>query len=166
MARSYERKKTSTKLLEGFTAGLAGGLAFIIVLMIADSLAKALDIFYSVSLFGSILTGEAVGTAIGPGVTFLVGALLLLIVFGLLGIGIVYYLPIIYRLGLHKALFGAIYGILIWLMVFFFALGVINQNVAKLANGWVLCIGSIIAGAVTGWALGLVMSKKGEQPDE
>ncbi|HST04235.1 MAG TPA: hypothetical protein VLQ48_05810 [Chloroflexia bacterium] len=165
MARSYERKKTSTKLLEGFTAGLAGGVAFILVLMIADVLAQASDIFYTVSLFGSILTGSTITAAPGAGASFLVGVLLLLIIFGLLGIGIVYYLPIIYRLGLHKAVFGAIYGVLIWLLVFFFALGVINQSVAARTNWWVLCIASIIAGAAIGWALDLVMSKKGGQLD-
>jgi hypothetical protein len=94
------------------------------------------------------------------------GALLLLVLFGLLGIGIEFYLPIIYRLGLHKALFGAIYGVLIWLMVFFFALGVINQNVASQANIWVLLVASVVAGAATGWALDLIMSRKGGSTNE
>ncbi|MEP6775515.1 MAG: hypothetical protein ABJA50_07960, partial [Chloroflexota bacterium] len=57
---------------------------------------------------------------------------------------------------------GAIYGILIWLMVFFFGLGVINQNIASQANIWVLLAGSIVAGAATGWALDMIMSRKKE----
>lgn len=160
MARSYEQKKTSTKFTEGFGAGLVGGVAFIIVLMIADVIMRAGDILYSVSLFGSLLTGATVSPGNSGGGSFVAGALLLLVLFGLLGIGIEFYLPIIYRLGLHKALFGAIYGILIWLMVFFFALGVINQNVASQANIWVLLVASVVAGAATGWALDLIMSRK------
>ena len=162
MARSYEQKKASTKFAEGFTAGLVGGIAFIIVLMIADVLTRAGDIFHTVSLFGSLFTGATITSSTGAGTSFLVGALLLLILFGLLGIGLEFYLPIIYRLGLHKAIFGAIYGILIWLMVFFFALGVINQNVASQANIWILLVCSVVAGAVTGWALDLIMSRKKE----
>ena len=162
MARSYEQKKTSTKFVEGFAAGLVGGLAFIVVLMIVDVLMRAGDIFYTVSLFGSLFTGATISSSTGAGASFLVGALLLLILFGLLGIGLEFYLPIIYRLGLHKAIFGAIYGILIWLMVFFFGLGVINQNVASQANIWVLLVCSVVAGAATGWALDLIMSRKKE----
>ena len=162
MARSYEQKKASTKFVEGFTAGLVGGIAFIIVLMIADVLTRAGDIFHTVSLFGSLFTGAAITSSTGAGTSFLVGALLLLILFGLLGIGLEFYLPIIYRLGLHKAIFGAIYGILIWLMVFFFALGVINQNVASQTNIWILLVCSVVAGAATGWALDLIMSRKKE----
>jgi hypothetical protein len=164
MARAYQPKKTSTKLIEGLTAGLIGGVIFIIVTMIADAITRGGDLLYTVARIGAILAGPvnaAQGGSTPFGAQFLVGALLLLALFALLGIGFVSYLPIVFRLGLNKALFGAIYGVFIWLAVFFVLLGFINRDPANSLNIWVLLVSSVLGGAGIGLALDYVMSRKG-----
>jgi hypothetical protein len=145
-------------------AGLIGGVAFIVVTMLADAVTRAADLFYTVSRLGALFTGPADATQAGStplGMPFLAGALLVLVLFALLGVGFISYLPIIFRLGISKTLFGAIYGVFIWLLVFFLMLGFVNRGVADSVNIWVLLISSVLAGAAMGWGLGFLMSRKG-----
>src|SRR5215208_5570031 len=105
MARVYQPKKTATKLTEGVGAGLIGGVAFIIVTMLADAILRSGDLFYTVSRLGSIFTGPANLAPAGStaaGLPFVVGALLVLVLFALAGIGFVSYLPIVFKLGISK----------------------------------------------------------------
>ena len=163
MARAYQPKKFSTKLMEGVISGLIGGVALIIVTMLADAVTRSGDLFYTVSRIGAIFTGSGgLGTgATALGLPFLVGALMLLALFALLGIGFVSYLPIIFRLGIGKPIFGAIYGVFIWLAVFLVLLGFINRDPSNSVNIWVLLVSSVVAGAALGWALDYIMSRMG-----
>lgn len=162
MARVYQRKKTSTKIVEGVSSGLIGGLVFIVVSMIADLILRSGDLLYTISRLGSIFTGSLSDTgATAFGAPFLVGALIILVLFALAGIGFVSYLPIIYKLGLSKALFGAIYGVFLWLAIFLTLLGLFSSSVAGSINLWVALASCVIAGAALGWGLDYVMSRKG-----
>lgn len=164
MARAYQPKKTTTKLTEGVGAGLIGGIAFIIVTMLADAFLRSGDLFYTVSRLGSVFTGSTSAAQVGStavGLPFVVGALMVLVLFGLAGIGFVSYLPIVFKLGISKPLFGAIYGLFIWLSVFLTLLGLLNRDVSNSINLWVMLVSCVLAGVATGFGLGLVMSKKG-----
>ncbi|MEO5953155.1 MAG: hypothetical protein ABIQ44_11875 [Chloroflexia bacterium] len=164
MARAYQPKKTSAKLMEGISAGLIGGVAFIIVTMLADLILRSGDLFYTMSRLGSIFTGSTATPQVGStsvGLPFIVGALLILVIFALGGIGFVSYLPIVFKLGLPKPVFGAIYGLFIWLSVFLTLLGLVNRDVSNSINLWAILVSCVLAGAATGLGLGMVMSKKG-----
>ncbi len=164
MARVYQPKKTSTKLIEGLSSGLIGGFVFIVVTFLVDAVTRAGDLLYSVSRIGSIFTGGSGTAQTAPttlGMPFVVGALLMLAIFALAGIGFISYLPIVYRLGISKGLFGAIYGIFVWLAAFLVLLRFVNSDVVNSLNIWLLLISCVLAGAADGWSLGYVMSRKG-----
>ena len=164
MARAYQPKATSTKLTEGLGAGLIGGVAFIIVTMLADAILRSGDLFYTISRLGSIFTGSDSVPQTGStplGLPFVIGAIMVLVVFALVGIGFAAYLPIVFKLDVSKPLFGAIYGVFIWLAVFLTLLGLVNSNVSNSINLWVMLAVCVLAGAATGFGYGLVMSRKG-----
>lgn len=164
MARAYQPKKASTKVVEGISAGLIGGVAFLIVAIIADAILRSGDLFYSISRLGSIFTGASgisASGAVGIGAPFIVGALLILVLFALAGIGFVYYLPIIFKLGISKPLFGLIFGVFIWLAIFLTLIGLLSRDVSNALNLWVMLVCCVLAGAAIGFGLDMVMSKKG-----
>jgi hypothetical protein len=151
-------------LLEGLIAGLVGGAVFVVVAVIADALTRGGDLFYTVSRMGALFTGMGSVPQTGAtplGTPFLVGALVLLALFAMIGVGFISYLPIVFRLGISKALFGAIYGVFFWLLFFVLMLGFVNGEVAGSVNIWVMLVSCVLAGAAMGWTLGYLMSRKG-----
>lgn len=165
MAKAYQPKSTSSKLVEGLMAGLAGGLVAIVISMLLDAILRGGNLFYTVSRLGAVLTGDqspAPTGSVGLGTPFLMGALLLLVLFTMFGIGFISYLPIVYRLNIPKALFGAIYGLFIWLLVFLLMLGFVNRPVADSINIWYLLVSCVLAGAAIGLTLDATRSRKGD----
>ncbi len=160
MARIYQPKPTSTKLLEGAIAGLLGGLAFVPVMVIADFLTPLRPWWSSFWLLGSILTGTPPDQITRFDiVTILAGLVLHLLVFIILGVGLVQYVPLFRRFKIDRILGGAIYGVVVFLTVYWYLLSFVNSTVAANMNLIALFVASVLGGAVMGWWL-----KRAAQP--
>ena len=81
------------------------------------------------------------------------GLLLHLLVFALLGVGLVQYMPLFRRFKIDRILGGAIYGVLVFLTVYWYLLSFLNSNVAANMNLIALFVASVLGGAVMGWWL-------------
>ena len=151
MAQVYYPKKTSTKMVEGATAGLIGGVVATIVTVLADALTPDRSWWTSISVVGSIFTGEKNFNTASPDMaSLLIGLVLSLIAYALLGMGLPSYLPLFRRFNIHPALGGAIYGLLIWLAVDVLFLNGLTSG--RLSLLWLLPA-DLLAGASMGWWL-------------
>ncbi len=151
MAQVYHPKKTSAKLLDGAVAGLVGGLVATIVIVLSDVLTPNRSWWNSVSVVGSILTGgKDFNTASPDMASLLVGLILSLVIFAILGMGLPSYLPIFRRFKIHPVLGGALYGLLIWLFLDVLFLNGLTSG--RLSMLWLLPA-DLLAGAAMGWWL-------------
>ncbi|MDQ3931137.1 MAG: hypothetical protein M3328_18575 [Chloroflexota bacterium] len=154
MARIYQPKRTSTKLLEGATAGLLGGLAFVAVMLVADLLTPLRPWWSTFWLIGSIVTGTPLAEINRFNiVTLLVGLVLHLVVFALAGIGLVQYVPLFRRFKIAKEIGGAAYGVLVFLTLYWYLLSFLNANVGANMNYLALFLASVLGGGLMGWWL-------------
>ena len=148
MAQVYHPKKTSTKLLEGAVAGLLGGAVVALLMAVWDAL-----------LYGNwVLTPTAIGwlatgTPSQSTGAFLVGLLIHFLLFALIGVGFVQYMPLFRRFNINPLLGGAIYGAVIGLLIFFVFLNAIKPDIIKAVDNKALIVASAIGGAVMGWWL-------------
>ncbi|MEO6458242.1 MAG: hypothetical protein ABIO92_08230 [Chloroflexia bacterium] len=148
MAQVYHPKKTSTKLLEGAVAGLLGGAVVALLMAIWDGL-----------LYGNwVLTPTAIGwlatgTPSQSTEAFLVGMLIHFLLFALIGLGFVQYLPLFRRFKINPILGGAIYGAVIGLLIFFIFLNAIKPDIIRAIDNKALIVASAAGGAVIGWWL-------------
>ncbi|HKP52458.1 MAG TPA: hypothetical protein VJ183_07380 [Chloroflexia bacterium] len=151
MAQIYYPKKTSAKLLEGAVAGLIGGVVATVVMVLSDFLTPERSWWSSASVVGSIFTGvQNFNTASPDMASLLLGLVLTLLIFALLGMGLPSYMPIFRRFNLHPALGGALYGLLIWLFVDVLFLNALTSG--RLSMLWLLPA-NLLAGATMGWWL-------------
>ena len=151
MAKVYHPKKTSAKLLDGAIAGLFGGVLALVVMVISDWLTPARSWWTSTSVIGSIFTGvRDFNTASPDMASLLIGLVLSLLIFALVGMGLPSYMPIFRKFKLHPALGGAIYGLLIWLFVDVLFLNGLTSG--RLSMLWLLPA-NLLAGAAMGWWL-------------
>lgn len=154
MARIYQPKPTSTKLLEGAVAGLLGGLAFVVVMTVADFVTPQRPWWSTFWLLGTILTGTPVSDINHFNiVAWILGLLLHLVVFALLGVGLVQYVPLFRRFKIDRILGGAIYGVLVFLTVYWYLLSFVSSTVSANMNLIALFIASVLGGAMMGWWL-------------
>ena len=154
MAQIYHAKPTSTKLLEGAMAGSLGGLAFALVMLVADFLTPQRAWWSSFWLLGTIFTGTPVAEINRLNIVNIVlGLLLHLVVFALLGVGLVQYVPLFRRFKIDRILGGAIYGVLVFLTVYWYLLSFVNSTVSANMNLIALFVASVLGGAVMGWWL-------------
>ncbi|HEX8231289.1 MAG TPA: hypothetical protein VF826_18565 [Chloroflexia bacterium] len=160
MAKIYQPKPTSTKFLEGAVAGLLGGLAFVLVMTVADLLTPQRPWWSTFWLIGSIATGTPLAEINRFNiVTQLVGLVLHLLVFTLLGVGLVQYVPLFRKFKIDRILGGAIYGVIIFLTVYWYLLSFLSSTIAANMNLIALFVASVLGGAVMGWWL-----KRAAQP--
>jgi hypothetical protein len=151
MARVYYPKKTSTKLLEGATAGLLGGAAVFVVMVLADLLTPNRSWWTSAGVVGSLFTGVTnLNTRVPDMSPFLIGVLLTIAGFALFGIGLVYYMPLFRRFNINPILGGAIYGLILWVAI---DLLILNPITGGRLNLVTLLVADLIAGAAMGWWL-------------
>ncbi len=154
MAQIYHPKKTSAKLAEGFVAGVIGGIVILLLLVIADVLTANRSWWYSTSLFGGLFTGVRDFNTASPDVTSLVlGVVVLLALFGLLGMGLIFYTPLFRRFNLDPILGGAIYGLFIWFTVLFLFMNAFWPGFVSNMNNIALAIATVIGGAAMGFWL-------------
>lgn len=154
MAQIYHAKPTSTKLLEGAIAGLIGGLAFALVMLIADFLTPQRPWWSTFWLIGSILTGTPVAEINRFNVVNIgLGLLVHLLVFALLGVGLVQYVPLFRRFKIDRILGGAIYGVVVFLSVYWYLVSFFFPGVSANLNLIALFIACVVGGAVMGWWL-------------
>jgi hypothetical protein len=148
MAQVYHPKKTSTKLLEGAVAGLLGGAVVALLMMVWDGLLYG-DWLLTPTSLGWLATGTPqVSTA-----SFLIGLLIHFLLFALIGLGFVQYLPLFRRFNINPILGGAIYGAIIGLLIFFVFLNAIKPDIIRAIDNKALIVASAIGGAVIGWWL-------------
>lgn len=166
MAKAYHEKKLTTKLLEGAVGGLAGGAVAAVVLMVIDAVTRAGNSFWhTISAFGSLLTGGGTNGTPPLGAAFFIGLVALLLFFALIGMGLTSYLPIIRRLGWSAILLGAVYGVLIWLLVPFLLFNFLNPSMGATVSTWALLIASVVGCAVIGWWLDMMESRSQSQSE-
>ncbi len=151
MAQVYYPKKTSAKLLDGAVAGLIGGAVAIVVMVLSDFITPGRSWWNSTSVVGSIFTGvQNFNTASPDMASLLLGVVLSLLVYALIGMGLPSYMPIFRRFNLHPALGGALYGLLVWLFVDVLFLNALTSG--RLNMLWLLPA-NLLAGAAMGWWL-------------
>ncbi len=151
MAQVYHPKKTSAKMLDGAMAGLIGGLVATIVTVLSDALTPNRSWWTSVSVIGSIFTGQKDFNTASPDIgTLLLGLILNLVAFAIFGLGLPSYLPIFRRFNIHPILGGALYGLLLWLFVDVLFLNGLTSG--RLSMLWLLPA-DLLAGAAMGWWL-------------
>lgn len=151
MAQAYYPKATSTRLAEGVVAGLLGWVAFSVLVVLGDLLIPSRSWWTSLGLFGTPITGvtnfNTPTMDVGP---VLVGVVVVLVLFVLLGVGLVYYMPLFRRFRLHPLIGGALYGVLMWLVL---GLALFNPLTGGRFNLVTLFIADVVAGAVMAWWL-------------
>lgn len=163
MARVYQAKPTSTKFLEGAIGGLLGGLAFGIVMSVADFLTPERPWWSTFWLFGTILTGTPVSEINNFNVvTYALGWLIHLLMFVLLGVGLVQYVPLFRKFKIDRILGGAIYGVIVFLAVYWYLVAFLNSNVSANLNLIALFIASVVGCAVMGWWLKRAATQSGD----
>ncbi len=148
MAQVYHPKKMSTKLLEGAVAGLLGGAVVALLMMIWDGL-----VYGNWFLTSNALGWLATGTPNQSMTSTLIGLLIHFLLFALIGLGFVQYLPLFRRFKINPILGGAIYGAIIGLLIFFVFLNAIKPDIIKTIDNKALLVASAIGGSVIGWWL-------------
>lgn len=148
MAQIYDPKKTSTKLLEGAVAGLLGGAVAALLMMVWDGL-----VYGNWFLTPNALGWLATGTPNESTASMLIGLLIHFLLFALIGLGFVQYLPLIRRFNFNPILGGAIYGAIIGLLIFFVFLNALKPDIIRAVDNKALIVASAIGGAVIGWWL-------------
>ena len=148
MAKVYYPKSKTTKLLDGAIAGVMGGVAWVIVMALTDFLTPARSWWTSTSVVGSIFTGvQDFNTASPHMPSLLLGVLITLVLFALFGLSLPSYMPIFRHFNIHPALGGALYGLLLWLLVDLLVLNGLTGGRLNLL--WML-LAKLVAGAVMG----------------
>lgn len=150
MARVYHEKSLSAKLLEGAIAGLIGGLATVVLIMILDLALSGGAWWLTPSAIGSTATGTGSSPASGLDTSFFVGLLILLLVFALLGVGFGSYRPLFRQFHINQILGGAVYGAFVWLVLFFLFLRSISPAMGRI-NPIAFLVAMIVGGAAIGW---------------
>lgn len=165
MAQVYYPKKTTEKYVDGAIAGLLGGGIAVVVATIADIITPNQSWWTSLSIIGSIFTGATnFNTATPDWGSWLIGLVSTLIVFVLLGMGLVAYLPLFRRFRVHPILGGLAYGLLVWV---FLDLLFLNGLTSGKLNLVVLLITDLIAGAAMAWWLSWAhRGQPGKQAEE
>jgi len=151
MAQIYYPKSTSTKYLEGAVAGLAGGVVAAIVLTLADIIIPDRSWWTSLATVGGILTGATnFNTATTDWGSWIIGLALNLIVFALFGMGFVGYLPLIRNFKFNIYLAGALYGLLLWIVIDVLLLNLLTSGRLNLI---ILLVADLLAGVAMAWWL-------------
>ena len=83
----------------------------------------------------------------------LIGLLIHFLLFALIGLGFVQYLPLFRRFKINPILGGAIYGAIMGLLIYFVFLNVLKPDIIKAIDNKALIVASAIGGAVIGWWL-------------
>lgn len=148
MAQIYHPKKTSTKLLEGAVAGLLGGAVAALLMMVWDGL-----VYGNWFLTPNALGWLATGTPNESTASMLIGLLIHFLLFALIGLGFVQYMPLFRRFNINPILGGAIYGAVIGLLIFFVFLNALKPDIIRAVDNKALIVASAIGGAVIGWWL-------------
>ncbi len=148
MARVYHPKSTSARVMDGVVAGLVGGVVAAVILFLLDGIFRG-DFFFTPTVIGWLLTGDHDMTA----TSYILGVIVHFVLFALIGVGLVFYLPVFRRLNLNSILGGAIYGAIVGIAVFFVLLGLLNPAVVSAVDNKALLFASIVAGAAMGWWL-------------
>src|SRR5688500_5110729 len=162
MAKVYYPKSKASKYLDGAVAGLVGGAVFIFVLALTDFLTPERSWWFSNSVIGSIFTGvQDFNTASPDMPSLLLGILLSLAGFALFGLGLPSYMPLFRHFKIPPALGGALYGLLLWLLV---DLLVLNGLTGGRLNIWWLLLANLAAGAAMGWWLQRAASRPARTP--
>jgi hypothetical protein len=153
MAKVYYPKTATAKLMDGVQAGLAGGVVFLLVMLLTDVLTPARSWWNAISTIGSIITGvQNFNTASPDFGSLLLGMLLTLVAFALFGMGLPSYMRLFRMLNIPPAVGGALYGLLLWLLVH---LLVINGLTGGRINLWWALLGYLAAGAAMGQYLNM-----------
>lgn len=149
MAKVYYPKKTSTKLMEGVVAGLLAAVVYTVVMLLADLITPDRSWWTSASVLGGIFTGVSNFNTASPDMgSLILGLIITFVVFALLGLGIVNYIPIFRRFNLPPLLGGGLYGLLIWVVV---DLIVVNPLTQQRLNLIALLVADLLAGATMAW---------------
>jgi hypothetical protein len=158
MAQVYYPKSTSTKYLEGAVAGLAGGVVVAIVVTLADAIIPDRSWWTSLAALGGILTGatnfNTAGTDWG---SWIIGLAITLIAFALFGMGFVGYLPLIRTYKFNIFLAGALYGLLLWIVIDVLILNLLTSGRLNLI---VLLVADLLAGMAMAWWLQWINGSK------
>jgi hypothetical protein len=151
MAKVYYPKSKASKYIDGAIAGLVGGAVAIFVGALADFLTPNRSWWFSNSVIGSIFTGvQDFNTASPDMPSLLLGVTLSLLAFVLFGLGLPSYMPLFKHFKIHPALGGALYGLLLWLLV---DVLVLNGITGGRLNLIVLLLANLAGGAAMGWWL-------------
>ena len=148
MAQIYHPKKTSTKLLEGAVAGLLGGAIAALLMMVWDGLVYG-NWFLTPNSVGWL----AMGTPNESTASMLIGLLIHFLLFALIGLGFVQYLPLFRRFKINPILGGAVYGAIMGLLIYFVFLNALKPDIIRAVDNKALIVASAIGGAVMGWWL-------------
>jgi hypothetical protein len=125
-----------------------------IVSVLSDLLTPDRSWWTSVSVIGSLFTGQKNFNTVSPDMgTLLLGLVLSLVVYAIIGLGLPSYLPIFRRFNIHPILGGALYGLLIWLAVDVLFLNGLTSG--RLSMLWLLPA-DLLGGAAMGWWLSRV----------
>ncbi|MDQ6693979.1 MAG: hypothetical protein M3014_06115 [Chloroflexota bacterium] len=152
MATIYHPKKTTTKLLEGAIGGLIGGVVVALIMLVADLLLRDGKWYFTPSLIGSLVKGTAAeNTYQFLPKRYLIGAIIHFVIFAIVGVGLVQYLPIFRRFKIQPMLAGALYGAIIWLFIFFIFLNSFKPDINHYMDQYALFIANVVGGAAIGW---------------
>ena len=154
MAKVYHRKNTSDKILEGLIAGLLGGVVVALLMLLVDLLTPDRSWWSTPSVIGSLFTGVTNFNTASPDMgSLLIGLIIHFIVFGLIGVGFTFYRPIFRRFNLNMVLAGAIFGAVMWLLVFLLFFNALWPGFLARQNSIALFVATVIGGATMGWWL-------------
>jgi hypothetical protein len=129
-------------------------------MLVADLLTPQRPWWSSFWLIGSILTGTPVVEINHFNiVNWIVGLVVHLLVFGIVGVGLVQYVPLFRKFKIDRILGGAIYGVLVFLTIYWYLLSFLSSRVAANMNLIALFVASVLGGATMGWWL-----KRAAQP--
>lgn len=154
MAQVYHPKSTATKFLEGFVAGLLAGLLVALIMLVVDLLTPNRPWWSTVGLVGSLLSGTPEANIKNFDiVTYIIGAIIHFLIFGLMGLGFVQYVPLFKRFKIDLLLGGAIYGAIIYGAIFLYAFNVFKPGIPANMNNIALFIACVLGGVLMGYWL-------------
>ncbi len=143
MAQIYHEKKLSEKIIEGVVAGLIGGAVMAVVVIVIDFAFRNGNWNATFGTIGSLVS--SVNGTKSP-----IGMVIHLLLWALIGYGFTMYRPIFRRFNIPLVLGGAIYGLLVGLLVYALFLASLKPIVPSLVGAALLVLASTLGGAAMG----------------